>query len=76
MNSFDACNLNVNFNKPHFIGIGGIGMSALAKILLDRGYQVSGSDVSDIKANSNLQRLNSAGAKLYKGHQSQQINKA
>lgn len=29
----------------HFIGIGGIGMSALAHILLDRGYRVSGSDL-------------------------------
>lgn len=30
----------------HFIGIGGIGMSALAHILLDRGYSVSGSDLN------------------------------
>ena len=34
-------------NKVHFVGIGGAGMSALAKILVEKGYQVSGSDVKE-----------------------------
>jgi UDP-N-acetylmuramate--alanine ligase len=33
--------------KIHFIGIGGIGMSALASILSDKGFKVSGSDLSE-----------------------------
>jgi len=42
-------------NSPiHFIGIGGIGMSGLAKILFDRGYRVSGSDIA---SNGNVQAL-------------------
>ena len=39
---------HINFNHPeyiHFIGIGGISMSGLAEILLDRGFRVSGSDM-------------------------------
>ena len=34
-------------SKLHFIGIGGIGMSAIAKIMLHMGYQISGSDVKE-----------------------------
>ena len=40
----------INFNKPihiYFCGIGGISMSGLAEILLDRGFQVSGSDMKE-----------------------------
>ncbi|MEG1500704.1 MAG: Mur ligase domain-containing protein, partial [Clostridiales bacterium] len=33
-------------NKLHFIGIGGIGMSGIAKIMLDMGYDISGSDLN------------------------------
>lgn len=49
----------------HFIGIGGIGMSGIAKILLKQGCSVSG---SDLKASSATQELNSLGAKIYIGH--------
>lgn len=49
----------------HFIGIGGVGMSALAHILLQKGYPVTGSDVRD---SSVIQGLRSAGAKIQIGH--------
>lgn len=49
----------------HFIGIGGIGMSSLAKILLGKNLPVSGSDLSE---NSMTEQLKLAGAKIYKGH--------
>ena len=52
----------INFNKPahlHFIGIGGISMSGLAQVLLDRGFTISGSD----RASSPLtEHLSSLGA--------------
>jgi len=43
----------------HFVGIGGIGMSGIAQILLDMGYEVSG---SDIKENKNIELLRKKGA--------------
>jgi UDP-N-acetylmuramate--alanine ligase len=49
----------------HFIGIGGIGLSAMAKILLEQGYQVSGSDLQSSPLTANLEAL---GASIYKGH--------
>ncbi|MFB0534902.1 MAG: Mur ligase domain-containing protein, partial [Anaerolineae bacterium] len=49
----------------HFIGIGGIGLSAMAKILLEEGYRVSGSDLQLSPLTANLEAL---GASIYKGH--------
>ena len=43
----------------HFIGIGGIGMSGIAEVLLNLGYKVQGSDASD---NANVKRLRERGA--------------
>ena len=54
----------------HFIAIGGIGQSALAKILLEEGKKVSGSDISDTKYTKKLKEL---GAKIYLGNNSQNI---
>jgi UDP-N-acetylmuramate--alanine ligase len=54
----------------HFIGIGGAGMSAIARILLDRGVQVSGSDAKDSIAIASLRAL---GAKVEIGHNSNNI---
>ncbi|HEX4839378.1 MAG TPA: UDP-N-acetylmuramate--L-alanine ligase [Rhabdochlamydiaceae bacterium] len=51
--------------KYHFIGIGGIGMSALAHILLKRGAKVQGTDVA---ASYVTQRLQKVGAEVYAGH--------
>ena len=54
--------------RIHFVGIGGIGMSGIAEVLLNLGYKVSGSDV---KASPVTQRLASLGAVIHEGHQEQ-----
>jgi UDP-N-acetylmuramate--alanine ligase len=51
----------------HFIGIGGIGMSGLAQVLLQMGYLISGSDK---RKNSLTQKLQAKGATIYQGHDS------
>ena len=51
--------------KYHFIAIGGVGMSGLAKYLLQNGYKVSGSDINDSKYVKSVRDL---GAKVYIGH--------
>lgn len=58
-------------NKIHFIGIGGIGVSALAKIYLAKGFQVSGSDLSQ---NQQTDELIKMGAKVKFNHESKNIN--
>ena len=48
---------HIDFNKPehiHFIGIGGISMSGLAEILLERGFTVSGSDAHESELTDKL----------------------
>ncbi len=54
----------------HFIGIGGAGMSSLAKILIESGLQVSGSDLIESKTVENLKKL---GAKIFIGHDGKNI---
>ncbi len=49
----------------HFVGIGGIGMSGIAEVLLNLNYKVQGSDASD---NANVKRLREKGAKVFVGH--------
>jgi len=49
----------------HFVGIGGVGMNGIAEVLLNLGYQVSGSDLAD---NAATQRLKKLGATVYVGH--------
>ncbi len=49
----------------HFVGIGGIGLSAMAKVLLEEGYRVSGSDLQSSPLMADLEAL---GAIVYKGH--------
>ncbi|MFT4553027.1 MAG: UDP-N-acetylmuramate--alanine ligase [Chlamydiales bacterium] len=56
----------------HFIGIGGIGMSALARILIQRNIKVSGSDIT---RNKNVMALEQLGAQLKLGHDSSNIKK-
>src|SRR3954470_23539886 len=61
------------FFKPqqlHFTGIGGIGMSGIAEILLNLGYQISGSDV---KLSPITDRLASLGARISEGHAAENI---
>lgn len=57
----------------HFIGIGGAGMGGIAEVLLNQGYQISGSDAS---RNSVTERLEKFGAKVFIGHASQQVQGA
>jgi UDP-N-acetylmuramate--alanine ligase len=57
----------------HFIGIGGAGMSAIARILLARGYAVSGSDAKDSVA---LAALKVLGATTHVGHSAEQVHGA
>ena len=57
----------------HCIGIGGIGVSALAKILVSRGYQVSGSDMKESEMTDELKAL---GVKIYIGHKAENVEGA
>jgi UDP-N-acetylmuramate--alanine ligase len=57
----------------HFVGIGGIGMSAIAEIMLRIGYQVQG---SDLRASANAERLERLGAKVFIGHAAEHIDGA
>ena len=57
----------------HFVGIGGSGMSGIAEVLLNLGYQVSGSDLS---GNATTQRLQSLGATVHVGHAGAQVASA
>ncbi len=59
--------------KIHFVGIGGIGMSGIAELLLNLGYQVSG---SDLKPSAITRRLASLGAKVYEGHAAENVGEA
>jgi UDP-N-acetylmuramate--alanine ligase len=54
----------------HFIGIGGAGMGGIAEVLINLGYQVSG---SDLKANTVTQRLQGLGARIFIGHKREQV---
>ncbi len=54
----------------HFVGIGGAGMSGIAEVLLNLGYVISGSDLSDSAA---LKRLQSLGIQTHVGHDAQNI---
>ena len=57
--------------KIHFIGLGGIGMSALARILLQSGYKISG---SDLKKNHLLEYFENQGSEVYIGHSEENLN--
>ena len=57
----------------HFIGIGGAGMSALAHVLCERGFHVSGSDKN---AGGICEKLKALGAVVYQGHAAGQVNGA
>ena len=59
-----------NIKKVHFVGIGGIGMSGIAEILINQGFEISGSDaaLSDV-----TKRLSDLGAKVYEGHSGENV---
>ena len=56
--------------RVHFVGIGGIGMSGIAEVLLNLGYKVSG---SDLKASPITQRLAAMGAVTFEGHRAENL---
>ncbi|HTW58192.1 MAG TPA: UDP-N-acetylmuramate--L-alanine ligase [Terriglobales bacterium] len=56
--------------RIHFVGIGGIGMSGIAEVLLNLGYKVSG---SDLKSSAVTQRLAGLGAGTFEGHRAENI---
>ena len=72
---------NLNFQPPemrrisriHFVGIGGSGMSGIAEVLLNQGYQISG---SDINLGPTIKRLKAAGMEIFKGHAKHNIEGA
>jgi UDP-N-acetylmuramate--alanine ligase len=57
----------------HFVGIGGIGMSGIAEVLINLGYTVQGSDASD---SANVKRLRDKGAKVAVGHAAENLGDA
>lgn len=59
-----------DIKKLHFIGIGGVGMSAIAEVLLEKGYKISGSDLNESDIVKNLA---AKGAVIYKGHAADNI---
>ena len=57
----------------HMVGIGGIGMSSIAEVLIDRGYQISGSDLNKGPVTAHLETL---GATIHEGHAAENIEGA
>jgi len=62
-----------NIKKVHFVGIGGIGMSGIAEILMNQGFEVSGSDKS---LSEITKRLSDLGMKIYEGHSTENLKDA
>jgi UDP-N-acetylmuramate--alanine ligase len=62
-----------NIKKVHFVGIGGIGMSGIAEILLNRGFEISGSDLAVSEVTNRLSKL---GVKIYEGHSADNLDDA
>jgi UDP-N-acetylmuramate--alanine ligase len=61
------------YQHIHFVGIGGIGMSGIAEVLLNLGYRISGSDE---KLSPITDRLSGMGAKIFEGHNGEHIHDA
>src|SRR5690348_11871863 len=62
-----------NFQRIHLVGIGGIGMSGIAEVLLTLGYSVSGSDT---KPSTLTERLQNLGATVFEGHKAVNVEGA
>jgi UDP-N-acetylmuramate--alanine ligase len=62
-----------NFQRIHLVGVGGIGMSGIAEVLLTLGYSVSG---SDIKPSTITERLQDLGATIFEGHKAENVDDA
>ena len=61
------------YKQIHFVGIGGIGMSGIAEVLLNLGYRVTGSDQ---KTSPVTMRLKRKGAVIFKGHNKKNVDGA
>ena len=59
------------YRAVHFVGIGGVGMSGIAEVLINLGYEVTG---SDLKESEITRRLRDMGAKIYLGHREENID--
>lgn len=57
--------------RIHFIGVGGAGMSGIAEVLLNQGYEISG---SDLKESAVTERLAAMGAKIFIGHNAAHVD--
>ena len=68
-----ATKLPLDVGAIHFVGIGGIGMSGIAEVLLNHGYQVQGSDLKASKITDRLQKL---GAKIFVGQRAENLENA
>ena len=68
-----ATKLPTEMGPIHFVGIGGIGMSGIAEVLLNHGYQVQGSDLNTTKITNRLERL---GATIFEGQRAQHLENA
>ena len=66
--------INIGSNEVvHFIGVGGIGMSGLAQIMNNMGFNIQG---SDLNRNKNTERLIKSGIQVYFGHHKKNLSKA
>jgi UDP-N-acetylmuramate--alanine ligase len=68
-----ATKLPLDVGPIHFVGIGGIGMSGIAEVLLNLGYRVQG---SDLKGSVITERLKALGALVYEGHRAENLEGA
>ena len=71
--SLQKSNMYRKIRRIHFVGIGGIGMSGIAEVLLNLGYEISGSDLSSTDI---TQRLDDLGAAIHRGHDASHIGNA
>jgi len=60
-------------SRIHFVGIGGIGMSGIAELLLNQGFEITGSDIQD---SDTIERLRHLGATILIGHNAENIGNA
>ncbi|MBD3678585.1 MAG: UDP-N-acetylmuramate--L-alanine ligase [Rhodobacteraceae bacterium] len=73
MNAAAATKLPTEMGSIHFVGIGGIGMSGIAEVLLNHGYRVQG---SDLKASKITKRLEDLGATIFEGQRAENLEEA
>ncbi len=73
MNAAAATKLPTEIGPIHFVGIGGIGMSGIAEVLINHGYRVQG---SDLKRSKITERLEAQGATIFEGQRAENLKEA